>query len=263
MSLDAAIGRCYGTLPSGVQRRIDRLRASPLASRLIRASFWSLAGSAISRALALAAAVFAARLLGKSAYGELGILQSTVAMFGTLAGFGMGTTATKCVAELRANDPGRAGRVIGLAAIVSWVMSSLLALLLVVAAPWLSNHTLLAPHLTSYLQVGAVLLLLNGVNGAQNGALAGFESFKTIARVSAITGLLNFPLVVGGAYFFGLGGVVAVSHGSACPSETMRRRPDDAPAHANNRSRARRCQKPRLPSMYSVEAPIFTSAWRG
>jgi O-antigen/teichoic acid export membrane protein len=192
-----------------VQRRIDRLRASPLASRLIRASFWSLAGSAISRALALAAAVFAARLLGKSAYGELGILQSTVAMFGTLAGFGMGTTATKCVAELRANDPGRAGRVIGLAAIVSWVMSSLLALLLVVAAPWLSNHTLLAPHLTSYLQVGAVLLLLNGVNGAQNGALAGFESFKTIARVSAITGLLNFPLVVGGAYFFGLGGVVA------------------------------------------------------
>jgi O-antigen/teichoic acid export membrane protein len=147
-------------------------------------------------------------MLGKSSYGELGILQSTVAMFGTLAGFGMGTTATKCVAEFRLTDPDRAGRIIGLSVIVSWVMSTLLALSLAVTAPWLSQEVLSAPHLTPYLQAGAILLLLSGVNGAQNGVLAGFEAFQTMARISAATGLLNFPLVVGGAYFFGLSGVV-------------------------------------------------------
>jgi O-antigen/teichoic acid export membrane protein len=208
LSLDTAIDRCYDTLPSGLQRQIDGLRASPVASRLMRGSFWSLTGSVVSRGLALVATVFAARILGKSSYGELGIIQTTVAMFGTLAGFGMGTTATKCVAELRLKDPDRAGRVIGLSVIVSWGMSTLLALVLVVAAPWLSNNVLAAPHLTGYLQGGAALLLLSGVNGAQNGALAGFEAFQTTARVSAATGLLSFPLVVGGAYFFGLGGVV-------------------------------------------------------
>jgi len=206
--MDHVIGRWCEVLPSGLQRQIERLRTSPLASRLIRGSLWSLTGSAVSRALGLVATVFAARILGKSSYGELGIILSTVGMFGNLAGFGMGTTATKCVAELRLKDPDRAGRVIGLSAIVSWTMSTLLSLSLVVAAPWLSEHVLSAPHITHLFQLGGVLLFLSGVNGAQNGALAGFEAFQTTARVSATTGLLNLPLVVGGAYFFGLGGVV-------------------------------------------------------
>jgi O-antigen/teichoic acid export membrane protein len=207
--LDTAIGRCYETLPIGVQQRIDRLRASPLAYRLIHGSFWSLSGSVVSRSLALAATMLAARLLSKSTYGELGIIQSTVAAFGALAGFGMGTTATKCVAEFRLRDPNKAGRLIGLCSMVSWATSSVLALALVALAPWLSRQVLSAPHLTEYLQAGSILLLLNGINGAQNGTLAGFEAFKTIARVSATVGFVSFPLVVGGAYFLGLPGIVA------------------------------------------------------
>ena len=207
--LDAAIGRCYEVLPTRLQLRIDRVRESPLASRLVRGSFWSLMGSVVSRGLALVATVLAARLLGKSSYGELGIIQSTVAAFGTLAGFGMGTTATKCVAEFRLTDPNKAGRVIGLCSIVAWTMSSILAVVLLVLAPWLSRSLLSAPHLTEYLQASCVLLLLTGINGAQNGTLAGFEAFKTIARVSAAVGFMSLPLVVGGAYAFGLPGVVA------------------------------------------------------
>ena len=206
---NTVVGRCYGALPTDTQTRIDWLRGSPIVLRLVRGSFWSLSGSIVSRLLGLAATVLAARLLGKGAYGELGIIQSTVGMFGTLAGFGMGTTATKCVAEYRLKDPGKAGRVIGLSSAVSWGMSGLLGIVLVFAAPWLSRYTLAAPQLTGQLQLGALLLVLNGVNGAQNGALAGFEAFRSIARVSAFAGLLNFPLVVGGAFLYGLNGVVA------------------------------------------------------
>jgi len=207
--LDTAIGRCYEILPTGLQLRIDRVRESPLASRLVRASFWSLTGSVISRGLGLVSTVVAARLLGKSSYGELGIIQSTVAAFGALAGFGMGTTATKCVAQFRLTDPDRAGRLIGLCSIVSWTTSGLLAAGLVALAPWLSREVLSAPHLSGYLQAGSLLLLLSGINGAQNGTMAGFEAFKTTARISATVGFISLPLVVGGAYAIGLPGVVA------------------------------------------------------
>ena len=60
-----------------------------------------MAGLLISRGLLLIATVFVARILGKIVYGEFGMIQSTVGMFGVFAGFGMGLTATKHVAEFR------------------------------------------------------------------------------------------------------------------------------------------------------------------
>ncbi len=185
-----------------------RIESSPLGERLLRGSFWSLLGTFISRALGLAAAILAARILGKAVYGELGIIQSTVGMLGTFAGFGMGTTATKYVAELRDKDPVKAGRIIALSSLVSWVVSLTLMVALYFAAPWLCLHTLAAPALTGCVRISGLLLVLSGVNGAQLGVLSGFEAFKSIARVSLIGGLFNFPMIVGGAFLFGLSGII-------------------------------------------------------
>lgn len=49
----------------------------------------------------LVVTVTVARLLGNAVCGELGIIQSTVGMFGVFAGFGLRVTATKHVAEFR------------------------------------------------------------------------------------------------------------------------------------------------------------------
>ncbi len=185
-----------------------RLEASPLGERLLRGTFWSMAGTLISRALALAAAILAARIIGKIVYGELGIIQSTVGMLGTLAGFGMGTTTSKYVAELRGKEPERAGRIIALSSLASWGISFALAAGLYFLAPWLCRNTLAAPGLTGYLRISIPLLILSGINGAQLGVLSGFEAFKRIARVSFFAGLLNFPLIVGGALAFGLSGII-------------------------------------------------------
>jgi O-antigen/teichoic acid export membrane protein len=67
---------------------------------------------------------------------------------------------------------------------------------------------LAAPHLVDLLQISTILLFLTSINGAQNGALSGFEAFKTVARISLWSGLTNFPLMVGGVYFAGLKGAV-------------------------------------------------------
>ncbi|MCS6317891.1 MAG: oligosaccharide flippase family protein [Nitrospira sp.] len=186
----------------------DRVQSSPIAVRLLHGSIWSLAGSVVSRILALAAALLVARILGKATYGELDIVQSTIGMFGTLAGFGMGTTAAKFVAEFRHTDPAKAGRIIVLSNIVSWGMGLTLGVALFSFAPWLARHSLAAPELSPYIQLSALLLVLNAINGAQTGVLSGFESFRNIAWVNALTGLLNFPLVVAGALLGELSGAI-------------------------------------------------------
>ena len=51
-------------------------------------------------------------------------------------------------------------------------------------------------------------LFLSGINGAQTGALSGFEAFKSIARINLIAGVLTFPLMVAGAWHWGVAGAV-------------------------------------------------------
>jgi O-antigen/teichoic acid export membrane protein len=75
-------------------------------------------------------------------------------------------------------------------------------------APWLSRNTINAPHLSDPLRLGAIILFLSALNGAQSGALSGFEAFKTIAHINLFIGLISFPILVAGAYYGGLQGVL-------------------------------------------------------
>lgn len=156
----------------------------------------------------LAAWILVARILGKTIYGELGIIQSTISMFGVFAGFGLGMTATKHVAELRYSDIERTGRIIRFSGLVAALTGGVMAVGLLITAPWLAGHTLNAPHLTGPLRISSLILLMSAINGSQTGALSGFEAFKTIARVNLYTGLLSFPIVLVGAHFRGLNGAV-------------------------------------------------------
>jgi len=165
-------------------------------------------GAVISRGLTLVAMILVARMLGKTGYGELGMIRSTVGMFAVFAGFGLGLTATKHIAEFRQSDPERAGRILGMSGMVALLTSGIMALGLFVFAPWLAEHTIDAPHLAGVLRVGALILLIDALNGAQTGALSGFEAFKTIAYVSCWSGALSFPVLVAGAYFGQLTGAV-------------------------------------------------------
>jgi O-antigen/teichoic acid export membrane protein len=75
-------------------------------------------------------------------------------------------------------------------------------------APWLAANTLAAPHLSGALRVGAALLLLGSVNGAQTGALVGFEAFGSVAVLTAISSVLNLVCVYSGGRIYGLSGAV-------------------------------------------------------
>lgn len=185
-----------------------RIMTPSVESRLARGVFWSITGTMISRGLMVAASVLIARLLGKTGYGELGMIRSTIEMSGVLAGFGLGVTATKFVSQFFRQDPDRAGRIIALSFISSILTGIAMTIVLLAIAPWLAIFMLNAPHLANVLRIGSPMILLSAVNGAQIGTLAGFEAFHTIARINVITGIVSFPILAFGAWADGLSGVI-------------------------------------------------------
>ena len=179
-----------------------------LRERFVVGAFWSVAGAMISRGFVLAASVVCARFLGKEGFGALGMIQSTTGMFGILAGLGLGITATKYVSELRRLDPLRTGRILALSAAAAFVSGSVIALVVILLAPYLAQQVLAAPQLAGPLAIGAGLVFFGALNGAQTGALAGFEAFQTIARVNIYAGLASFPLIVLGVWRLRLRGAI-------------------------------------------------------
>lgn len=182
--------------------------ADSLRGRFARGAVWSLLGALIAQGANLAASVITARLLGREQFGEYGMIQTTVGMLGVFAGLGLGVTATRYVAEFRIRDPQRAGRIIALGCAVATVSGGLLALAVLAFAPVLAARTLHAPELARELRIASVLLFLNAFNGAQLGALSGFEAFRTIARINLARGLATFPVTVGLTLLWGLRGSI-------------------------------------------------------
>ncbi len=186
-----------------------------LRGRFVRGAVWSVVATVLSQGIVFICFAIAAHILTKTAFGELGMIQSTVGLFGVFAGLGLGLTATKHVAEYRESDAARAGRIISLTLLTGVVTGGVVTVILALWSPSLAADVLNAPHLGAELRIGCVLLFLNTVDGVQLGALMGFEAFSLIARTNVFRGLANLTLVVSGVYFWGLRGALVGLVGAA------------------------------------------------
>ncbi|MEI8356551.1 MAG: oligosaccharide flippase family protein, partial [Deltaproteobacteria bacterium] len=146
-----------------MRRLWDRIKASSFGYRLAHGTFWSMMGAGASQSLMLLTSIISARILGKQQFGEFGIINNTIGMFGVFAGFALGMTATKYVAEFRRKDPAKAGRIVALSSLVAMGTGAAVALVLLVIAPWLASKTLAAPQLTTLLRISAGFLFF-GMN---------------------------------------------------------------------------------------------------
>jgi len=187
----------------------ENLAKSPIAYRLASGAFWSLLGGVISRLFAIASSIIIARVLGKESFGEFGMVQSTMGMFGVLAGFGLGSTATKFVAEHRRLNPVKAGNVSNLTILFSLASGGILAMACLLMSPWLATETLHRPEMATLLQAGSLMLFYSTLNSVLLGIMAGFEAFQSTARINILQGiaapLVAIPLV----WHFGVAGAVA------------------------------------------------------
>lgn len=187
---------------------IKRINDSPKAKELFTNSFWAVLGAILSKGLLFLAWIIVARILGSDGYGQFGIVRSTVLMFATFAGFSLGITASKHVAEFLSSEKERTGRILGLTMAFGILMGAVIGISFYLLAPWLARETLGAPEITGELRIGALILFFSSLNGAQIGALQGFSAFKLITKISVIQAVICFPLFVFGALYLGVNGTV-------------------------------------------------------
>lgn len=197
-----------GSLRKIVRTLWERGASDAIRRRLAVGAVWSVVATCFTRASALVVSIIVARALGKDHFGEFGVVQSTVGMFGLFAGAGMGMTATKHIAELRSSEPSRAGRIMGIALLVGGTMSALAAGVLTFVAPWLARVTLASTEVGPLLQLGCAFLIFGVMNGLLAGALYGFEGFRPVAIVDAIAGVAGCGMVSAGVLFMALPGAI-------------------------------------------------------
>jgi len=185
--------------------------------RFLRGAGWSFTGDIAARGLVAVTSVVAARSLGRIAFGQYGIIQSTVAMFVQYAGFGLGLTATKHVAEYRFTDLPRAGRIASLAIFSGIVTSSILGLAMLVLSPVIGSSLLHAPSLGDALLVSSALLFVAAMIGVIQGVLSGLEDFRAIAAGVAVQGIASMLLMWPLIRLLGLqGSILALLLGQCC-----------------------------------------------
>ena len=183
--------------------------------RLAKNSLWLLSGAAVSQGLLLLVMVYIGRHLGPANLGRFGMIQTTVNLLGSLAGVSLGLTSAKYAAQYRSTDCERAGRAIGLAAIVALGAATVLSAALVLSAPFLARTTLHSPEMVGLLRMGAAWVFCIILNAEQVGVLSGLEDFKTLAKLNAIRGSL---MLVGGGFGVIAGGIVGAILGFSVAS---------------------------------------------
>lgn len=204
-------------IPNFVERIYSRhLPHNSLRRSLVSGASWSLIGEIGLRSMTVLAGIIVARILGKSTYGQWGVIMGAAMLFGALGGLGMETAAAKYIAELKKNDPLRAGRVLSLILIIGLIGVSITSIVCLALAKPMAHYLYHAPELTVPLMAtSAMLFCLMGVLILQ-GIMAGFENFRGIARINMVQGIIFFISVILLAYFFGLVGAViamAFAHG--------------------------------------------------
>jgi O-antigen/teichoic acid export membrane protein len=188
---------------------LNRVQQSSITKRLISGTFWTVIGNGTGSGFKFIAMILVARILGTQLYGEYGLIKSVTDVFIVLSSFGLGTTATKHIAELLSNDKKRIGRIIGLCYLFTLVTCFISAIGLYLTAPLICNSSMLnAPHLVNEFRVSIVMLVFMTFSGTQIGIMAGFQDFRGLAYVNFISGLLAVPLYIIGTIYAGVTGAI-------------------------------------------------------
>lgn len=186
----------------------QKIHLSNLSNRLFHSASWALSGAIAGRGIMMLTYIWVARLLTQDVYGEFGILRSTINMFTVFAGMGLGATASKYISQYRNVNSEKAGSIYALSNILVLFIASIFALILFVLSKHIAEYSLHAPHLSDEIKIGAIILFFIAVNSVQNGALAGFDDFKSISINTVISSCVQAICLIVGCYWSGIYGAL-------------------------------------------------------
>ena len=173
-------------------------------SQIAKDSTWAVIGSAVSKCAAMVVGIIIARLLGVDAFGEYGMVTSTLVYIAVFSTFGLGSTANRYIALCKRDDYRAIINIIRNSISITLITSAIMAVLLFTCASLITDE----PHLVSILRYTALIVIFNAINTTQLGLLSGLKQFRTIAVINAISGVATLILGIGLTYYFKLIGAV-------------------------------------------------------
>jgi O-antigen/teichoic acid export membrane protein len=226
--LNRVMDALHSKSPAWVRRILEKLEAAPVVKRVMHGAFWSGLGAILGRFVNLLASILLARILGKVAFGEYGMVVSTLGMLGPMATLSLAPAASVFIAQNREKNPGRAGKVIHFTLWTTFVMGAVVGSGVFFGANYLSR-TLHNEQLAGAIRLSGILMLSGALTGALTGILTGFEAFKRMAFIGLWSNLLSLPVTAAGAYFGGVRGLILAMilvqfFSAAAYYETVRKR---------------------------------------
>lgn len=179
-----------------------------LRSRLIYGLTWMVLGNATAQIFSLISSFLCGRILDPHGFGELGLIRSTLLMFGVFGGTGIGIAATKYVAEFRGVDSTKVGGAIGFMLVLAGALGTIITLVCMFFADVLAKQVIGDSSLSSGLLIGASLIAFSSINGVQLGALCGLELYKNVSKIIIFDALLLLTAVPFGAVIGGVSGAL-------------------------------------------------------
>ncbi len=184
-----------------------KIQKSPLARRFFGGAAWSVGGAVVSSALSLITMIIIARLLGKETYGQFVVVQSTLGMVGVFAGFGIGTTATRYMAELKLRDTARLARILALTERSVLIFGLIATIALALLSKFIASTTLNSPSLSIPLSIAAFSVFFAAFDSYQKSILIGLESMRAFAIGTVVGTAASVPIMLILANIYGLNGV--------------------------------------------------------
>lgn len=175
---------------------------------LLKGTGWNIFGNGFGKFALLLSAIFVARILGPDQFGKWGVIRSTSAIFTILLGFGVGVTAVRYVAEYRDKAKNKAGNILGIAITFAAIFGLILSISFYLASNFIATTVLKDSTLIVPLQISSIFLVFIAFNGVLSGALAGLNSFSSIAFANLISGISGTLLIVYLSDKLGLKGLV-------------------------------------------------------
>lgn len=183
---------------------VTKLKTIINGNQIARDSSWAVIGSAVSKCAAMVVSIIIARLLGVEEFGEYGMVKTTLFYIAVFSTFGLGSTATRYMAQCDADDHLSIYNLIRNSISITLITSTVMAVLLFTCAHIITDE----PHLISILRYTSLIVIFNAINTTQLGLLSGLKLFKTIAINNTISGIATFIFGIALTYYFGLVGAV-------------------------------------------------------
>ena len=171
---------------------------------------WMTGVSVLERIAALLQTIIIARTLGITEYGVYGLLFGTIGFTASVAGLQMGLTATVFVARYKTTNKAKARRIIQYVNRFALIVSAVLLLSCLPFSRQISIWLLSSGQYEVIIVMGCVFIVGSLLSGVQDGVAQGFEDFKAVAIIKALTSLATLAVIFFVAKKVGLEGVLLV-----------------------------------------------------